>query len=116
MIENTFGLHTFFSYDDQGACSKITYDDEFPENLAAVTTTFTRNSQGDIRSIHTKTVFHEETTDSNGNRVKGAIEVTSEETCTIEYKYDNHGNWTSMLTGKCPTKYIQAKRIIEYYN
>lgn len=116
LIENTFGLHTFFSYDDQGACSKITYDDEFPENLAAVTTTFTRNSQGDIRSIHTKTVFHEETTDSNGNRVKGAIEVTSEETCTIEYKYDNHGNWTSMLTGKCPTKYIQAKRIIEYYN
>lgn len=116
LIENTFGLHTFFSYDDQGACSKITYDDEFPENLAAVTTTFTRNSQGDIRSIHTKTVFHKETTDSNGNRVKGAIEVTSEETCTIEYKYDNHGNWTSMLTGKCPTKYIQAKRIIEYYN
>lgn len=116
LIEDASGLHTFFSYDEQGACYKITYDDEFPENLAAVTVTFTRNSQGDICNIHTKTVFHTEISDSNGNKVKGAIENTTEETCTIEYKYDNHGNWTSMLTGECATKYIQSKRIIEYYN
>lgn len=112
--KNTFGLPTTYSYDDQGACSKIIYEEEYPENTAIVTSLFTRNSQGDICNVNTETVFYEQNMDANGKLTTGAKENTTKETYTIEYQYDNHGNWTSMIADKFPTKYIHTKRIIEY--
>lgn len=111
-----FSLPTTYFYDNQGACSKIIYEDEYPDNLATVTCLYTRNSQGDICSIDTETVFYEQNTDSSGKMVKGAKQETTKETCSIEYQYDDHGNWISMLAEKCSNNYIKTKRSIEYYN
>lgn len=112
--KNTFGLPTTYSYDDLGACSKIIYEEEYPENTAIVTSIFTRNSQGDICNVNTETVLYEENMDANGKLTTGAKVNTTKETYTVEYQYDNHGNWTSMLVDKEMIKYIQTKRSIEY--
>lgn len=116
LIQMNFSLPTTYFYDNQGACSKIIYEDEYPDNLATVTCFYTRNSQGDICSIDTETVFYEQNTDSSGKMVKGAKQETTKETCSIEYQYDDHGNWISMLAEKCSNNYIKTKRSIEYYN
>lgn len=116
LMKDSFGLVTTYSYDELGACSKITFEDDYPDNIAVVTSTFTRNSQGDICNIHTETIFYEQKRDSKGNFTKGKKEDTTQETCLVEYQYDKQGNWTSMLADKCPTRYIHSKRIIEYYD
>lgn len=116
LIQMNFSLPTTYFYDNQGACSKIIYEDEYPDNLATVTCLYTRNSQGDICKIDTETVFYEQSTDSNGKMVKGAKQETTKDTCSIEYQYDDHGNWISMFTENCQNKYIKTKRSIEYYN
>lgn len=116
LIQMNFSFPTTYFYDNQGACSKIIYKEDYPDNLATVTCLYTRNSQGDICKIDTETVFYEQSTDSNGKMVKGAQQETTKETCSIEYQYDDHGNWISMFTENCQNKYIKTKRSIEYYN
>lgn len=116
LIQMNFSFPTTYFYDNQGACSKIIYEEDYPDNLATVTCLYTRNSQGDICKIDTETVFYEQSTDSNGKMVKGAQQETTKETCSIEYQYDDHGNWISMFTENCQNKYIKTKRSIEYYN
>lgn len=116
LIQLNFGSPIRYIYDNQGACSKIIYEEEHPESISTETCLFTRNSQGDIYNIDTESVFYELHMESGGKMVKGAKQETTKQTCTIEYQYDDHGNWISMFTENCQNKYIKTKRSIEYYN
>lgn len=117
LVKSTSGIATTYSYDDQGACSKIIYNEEYPESIAAVTSTFTRNSYGDICSVYTESIFYEQIMDSEGYFTKGKKEDTTRETYTVEYQYDDQGNWISMQSEKCGAGWqVHLKRVIEYYD